>query len=707
MTTVEVQPAATNVPNRSGVRWAPWALAAICVLAGVLYCWGIGGSWANSYYSAAVKSMSQSFENFFFGSFDAAGVVTVDKPPMALWLQVLSVEVFGFNQFAVLFPQVLAGVAAVFLLHRSVRRWAGEHAALLAALVLALTPITVVINRDNNPDTLLVLLVVAAAYAMTRTFGSRSTTSWLALAAFLVGCGFLTKMLQAWMVLPAFIAAYLIGSRAGWGRRLLDLGVAAAVLLIGSFWWVVATALWPSPKPYIGGSEDGSAWDLVFGYNGFGRILGGDGNMGGGGGGPGGGGGFSGQSGILRLFNEQLAGQISWLLPLSALALIAMLVVGIRHLRGGRPLERERTAGWVLWGGWLVVVGLMFSFAQGTMHPYYTTMLAPAVGAVVGAGVVRFWRWYREPQGKAWLLLPIGVAITVAWAMGIVARDLSWHAWAGYAAVGVGVLALVVLLVGRRGRAGLARTGLVLGLVAALMVPTAWSAIGAVSGQSGMGGANPMAGPATGMGGPGGRGPGGDMRPPGMGGDVMRSPGMSGDGPNEPGAGQAVIFGGMGDESLSDEQRELIDYVQADAGDLQVPLAVEGGAHGAAAYIINSDLTVVGMGGFSGGDDAPSVAQLTEWKQTGQLGFVLLGGGMGGGMGGGLPERDGMRVLNGMPLPDGAELPEGMSGPGGRGGPGGQLGSEREEWVKQNCTPVEPAAWGGSAESALALYTCR
>ncbi|MCI2422840.1 glycosyltransferase family 39 protein [Saccharopolyspora sp. K220] len=699
MTTVEIQPAATRVPNRSGVRWPRWALAATCALSAALYCWGIGGSWANSYYSAAVKSMSQSFETFFFGSFDAAGVVTVDKPPMALWLQVLSVQVFGFNQFAVLFPQALAGVAAVFLLHRTVRRWAGEHAALLAALVLALTPITVVINRDNNPDTLLVLLVVAAAYAMTRTFGSRNATGWLALAAFLVGCGFLTKMLQAWMVLPAFIAAYLIGSRAGWGRRVLDLGVAAAVLLVSSFWWVVATTLWPSPKPYIGGSEDGSAWDLVFGYNGFGRIFGGDGNMGGGSGGPsGGGGGFSGQSGILRLFNEQLAGQISWLLPLCALVLIAMLVVGVRHWRGGGPLERERAAGWVLWGGWLVVIGLMFSFAQGTMHPYYTTMLAPAVGAVVGAGVVRFWRWYREPQGKAWLLLPVGLAITVAWAMVVVARDLSWHAWAGYAAVGAGALAVVVLVVGRRGRAGLAKTGLVLSLVAALMVPTAWSAIGAVSGQSGMGGANPTAGPATGMGGPGGRGPGG-MRPPGMGGDGMRPPG-TGDGSNEPGAGQVMIFGGMGDESLSDEQRKLLDYVQANAGGLQVPLAVEGGAHGAAAYIINSDLTVVGMGGFTGSDDAPSVAQLTEWKQSGQLGFVLLGGGMGGGA----RERDGMRLPNGVESPGGMQPPEGMRG---AGGPGGQLSSEREEWVKQNCTPVDPAAWGGSADTSQELYACQ
>lgn len=706
-------------PRRGTAPWQWLSLAAICVLSAALYWWGIGGSWGNSYYSAAVKSMSQSFENFFFGSFDPAGVVTVDKPPMALWLQVLSVKVFGFNQFAVLFPQVLAGVAAVFLLHRTVRRWAGEHAALLAALVMALTPITVVINRDNNPDTLLVLLVVAAAYALTRAFESRKATGWIALAALLVGCGFLTKMLQAWMVLPAFIAAYLVGSRAGWGRRLLDLGVAAVVVLVSSFWWVAATALWPSPKPYIGGSTDGSAWDLVFGYNGFGRIFGGGKNPGrnpGGGfqppsGGPGGGGGgFSGSSGVLRLFNDQLAGQISWLLPLCALVLVAMLVVGVRHWRGGRPLDRGQVAGWVLWGCWLVVIGLMLSFARGIMHPYYTTMLAPAVGAVAGAGVVRFWRWYREPRCKAWLLLPVGIAITVAWAMAVVARDLSWHAWAGYAAVGLGVLALVVLLIGRRGKALLARTGLVLGLAAALAVPTVWSALGAASGRSGMGGANPMAGPEMSM-----RRAGNVMefpkavQPNGRGQDGARQPQNS----VERGSaeeGPVLFMGGRGGESLTEEERKMLDYVRANAGDLDVPLAVEGGSMAASSYIINSDVRVVGMGGFSGSDEAPSVAQLAEWKRSDQLGYVQLGGmSAPGGMQGhdGRGYRDGTGGGDAQTGGDGSQASAGAQPPGDMPGRGGRASQERDEWVKQNCTVVNPASWGGAAGTSLRLYSCK
>ncbi|WP_243792730.1 glycosyltransferase family 39 protein [Saccharopolyspora gloriosae] len=725
---------AVDAPSRS--RWQPLALAAICLLSAVLYVWGIGDSWGNTYYSAAVKAMSQSFENFLFGSFDPAGVVTVDKPPMALWVQVISVQVFGYSKFAVLFPQVVMGTAGVFLLHRTVRRWAGEHAALLAALVMALTPITVAINRDNNPDTLLVLLVVAAAYALTRSISAERAsraTWWLAGSAALVGCGFLTKMMQAWMLLPVFIAVYLVGSNASWGRKAVDLVVAAVTVLVTSFWWVAATMLWPSPKPYIGGSEDGSAWDLIFGYNGFGRILGGEGN-GGGGGGPGGGGGFSGESGILRFTNEQLAGQISWLLPLCLLVLVAVACGAVLRRRAGEPGDRFRAAGWVLWGGWLLFIGFMFSFAQGTMHPYYTTMLAPAVGAVVGAGLLRFWAAYRRPGGAAWVLLPIGVVITVAWAAVLVFREPDWNGWAGYLAIGLGVVAVLALVLGRW-KAGLGKVALTLSLAAVLAVPGVWSAATAFAGDSGggMGGANPTAGPSTGMGGPGGGGPGGPGGMPGQDGDGQ--PGRQGrSGQDEPGQqgqdgrgrSQGGMPGGMGGDSLSDEQKSLLAYVTDNAGDRAIPLAVEGGAMGSGTYIINSDLRVIGMGGFTGSDDAPSVRLLTEWKQLGRLGFVQLGGhgGPGGGPGGGQGQNPG-QSQNGLPQNDqaqngqaqgqaqgdGAQSGRAQGGmPGGRGG----ASTERQEWVQQNCTLVDPAAYGGTAteqtgeeESAEGLYDCR
>ncbi|MFR9731336.1 ArnT family glycosyltransferase [Saccharopolyspora sp. MS10] len=675
------------------VRWHPFALAAICLLSAVLYAWGIGESWGNAYYSAAVRSMSRSFENFLFGSFDPVGVVTVDKPPMALWVQVASVQVFGFSRFAVLFPQVVMGAAAVFVLHRTVRRWAGEHVALLAALVLALTPITVAINRDNNPDTLLVLLVLAAAYALTRSLSARrasAATWWLVASAALIGCGFLTKMLQAWLLLPVFTVAYLVGREASWGRKALDLLAAAGTVLVASFWWVAVTMLWPAPKPYIGGSEDGSAWDLVFGYNGFGRIFGGEGNGGGGGsggGGPGGGGGFSGESGLLRFANEQLAGQISWLLPLCGLVLAAVVLGGVRRRRARRPVDRFRAAGWVLWGGWLVFSWLVFSFAQGTMHPYYTTMLAPAVGAVAAAGLLRFWKAHREGSLTGWLL-PAGVVITVGWAVVLVSREPEWHGWAAYLALGLGGLGVLALALGRREH-GLVRAGLALSLAAVLAVPGTWSLATAFAGESGggAGGANPTAGPSTG-GFPGGM-PGGPQDRDGQ-----------GRGGEPPGG----MPGGMEGDSLTSEQQALLDLVTAQAGDREIPLAVEGGAQGASSYIINSDLRVIGMGGFTGSDDAPSVELLERWKQQGSLGFVLLGGrgGPGGGPGGPGPSGQ-------DPSGQGDQARDGRPG-GGMPGTGG-ASTERQEWVQRNCTLVDPAVYGGTAntgeQQADGLHDCR
>ncbi|MER2092392.1 MAG: glycosyltransferase family 39 protein, partial [Saccharopolyspora rectivirgula] len=375
MTTVEAAPRTAAAPEREPVPWRPWALAGVVALSLLLYGWGLGSEgWGNAFYAAAVKAMSQSPTDFVFGSYDPAGVVTVDKSPMAFWPQVLSSWIFGYRGWALLLPQVLEGGAAVFLLHRTARRWAGENSALLAALVLALTPITVAINRDNNPDTLLTLLCVAAAYAFTRATEPgtrpRSSTLWLLQSAFWVGCGFVTKMLAGWMIIPALVLGYLLASRAGWGRRIADLAAAAAVLLASSLWWVALTELWPGSKPYIGGSTDGSALDLILGYNGFGRVFGQHDMPGGGPGGPGGpgghhggpGGGFGGPAGPGRLFGEQVGGQISWLLPLALLVLVVVAVAAVRARRAGHRGEPFARGQWALWAGWLLVLSAVFSY---------------------------------------------------------------------------------------------------------------------------------------------------------------------------------------------------------------------------------------------------------------------------------------------------------------------------------------------------------
>jgi 4-amino-4-deoxy-L-arabinose transferase-like glycosyltransferase len=657
--------AAPAVPG----RWRTLALAAICVVAAVLYAWRIGGEgWGNPYYSAAVKSMSASLTNFVFGSFDPLGVVTVDKPPMAFWPMVASAAVFGYHGWSLLLPQVVEGVAAVLLLHRTVRRWAGEHVALLAALTFALTPVTVAINRDTNPDTLMVLLLVAAAYAFTRSveqsLPADKATRWLMLAALFLGLGFITKMLQAWIVVPVFALAYLLGSSTPVRRRILDLLCAGAVLLVSSLWWVALISFWPRPKPYIGGSTDGSVLNLVIGYNGLGRIFGrktghelvnGPAHPGGfdaaGGavpwGGRGPGGGFGGAAGITRLFSDQVGGQISWLLPLCLLVLIAVVIGGIRQVRSGIPADPTRRAGWVLWGGWLLVVGLVLSFAQGTFHPYYTTEMAPAVAAVTAAGIALMWRQYRRPGGYRWVLLAAAVTLTTAWAWVLVSRDLSWNGWLRYAVAGAGVAALALLVTGRASVAatssGLPRVGMALSVVALLLAPAVWSTATAFASSSG---ALAQAGPpgsAYGHGWP----------------DHAR------------GELPARFRGGMAGD-LTADQSKILAYAQANSAGTPITLAVEGGARATEVYLIHSNAMIIGMGGFSGQAPAPTVTTLAQWVQHGQVRFVLAS----------TPDLNGPG-LNGR----------GPAGAGSRRG----VSAERNRWVQQHCTVVSPAAYGGSA----------
>ncbi|MGH3719715.1 MAG: ArnT family glycosyltransferase [Pseudonocardiaceae bacterium] len=693
----DIKPGFTRLSPLNAIR-PPVALGAICVAAAVLYGWRIGAEgWGNPYYSAAVKSMSASLTNFVFGSFDPLGVVTVDKPPMAFWPMVLSVAIFGYHGWSLLLPQVLEGVAAVFLLHRTVRLWAGERVALLAALVFALTPVTVAINRDTNPDTLMVLLLVAATYAFTRSvqrpLEPGRATRWLLLAAVFLGLGFVTKMLQAWIVVPAFALAYLVGSPAPARRRVLDLLSAGAVLLVSSLWWVALVSWWPGPKPYIGGSTDGSELNLVIGYNGLGRIfgrafgrelVGGSGGPGGPGGTPfgGGRGGFGGGAGITRLFGEQMGGQISWLLPLCLLMLVAVAITGVRKmrsgLRGAPAADPARRAGWFLWGGWLLLVGLLLSYAQGISHSYYTTEMAPALAAVTAAGVAAMWRHYRRPSGYHWLLFPAAVALTALWAWVLVSRDTSWNGWLRYAVVAIGIVAVTLLVAGRLVSAGALRVARVagvagvLGVVALLLAPAVWSSAAALASGGGMAQAGP---PNSGFGG----------------GRFNRA------GLDRAGGEPPTRFSGAMAGDLTADQRKILAYAQADSGRRPITLAVEGGAMAAEAYLIHSDAMIVGMGGFSGQDPAPTVATLAQWVEQGRLRFVLVGsqGFSGRALGG--------RALGGRGLPGG----------GGRDG----VSAQRTQWVQQHCAVVNPSSYGGSAptqgtatgpvDRADTLYDCQ
>jgi 4-amino-4-deoxy-L-arabinose transferase-like glycosyltransferase len=651
-------------------RWQTWALAAVCALAAVLYAWRITSEgWGNPYYAAAVKSMSQSLTNFVFGSFDPVGVVTVDKPPLALWAMVLSTAIFGFHSWSVLLPQALEGVAAVFLLHRTVRRWAGENAALIAALALALTPITVAIDRDSNPDTMMVLVLVAAAYAFTRSIEREATsTRWLMLAAFFLGLGFVAKMLQAWIVVPAFVVAYLVGSTAPWGRRVLRVLGAGAVMLVSSMWWVVLIGVWPGPKPYIGGSTDGSVLNLVIGYNGLGRVLGqqAGGAVVGGQARFTGGAGKGGAAGITRMFDAQVAGQISWLLPLCLLVLTVVVVLGVRQIRAGQPAGPRRRAGWFLWGTWMLTVGGVLSFMQNQFHLYYTTEMAPALAALTGAGLPLLWKHYRRSDGYAWVLLPTAVVITAGWAWAVISRDLAWFGWLRYAVALVVVVVVVMLIAGRLGHtgAGLPRVAAMLAVFAVLLAPGVWSAA-TVFASTGVG--QPQAGPGGSS-----IGRSGPTVTAAHGSPVGRSArqdvGSTMHAKRKPGTARDV---------LTAEQSRILSYAQANSGDARITLGIEGGATAVEPYVLNTDAAVVGMGGFSGADPVPTVGQLAQWVDSGQLRFVLFANG----------DHSGRTAQQQSPA------------------------AQRKLWVQQHCTAVHPSAYGGRAaarqRSGQVLYDCK
>ncbi|NEB76703.1 hypothetical protein G3I40_15950, partial [Streptomyces sp. SID14478] len=419
-------------------RWSLPALLAILALAAVLYAVNLSSDGLNSFYSAAVYSGTQSWKAWFFGSLDAGNFLTVDKPPFALMVMGLSCRVLGFGTWQMMLPQIGAALGTIWILHSCVKRVWGHAAATVAALVLALTPITVAINRDNNPDTLLVLLMVGGAALALRATRDGSLLPLLG-SALCFGLAFNTKMLQGYIALPVVLAVYLYASRPGWARKVRDLALAAVVLVVSSFWWATAVSLVPADdRPYIGGSTDGSAWDLIMGYNGLGRVLGGEGN---GGGGGGGGGGFSGSAGLGRLFNDTLGGQISWLIPFAAIALVGGLV-----LRGRAPRTDLTRAALVLWGGWLLLHYVTFATAEGTMHPYYTTAVAPGVAALCGGGGAMLLRALRTDRRWAWVL-PAALGVTGIWAVVLLRRASGWNSWLWPAVAVVMVLAIVGLLV--------------------------------------------------------------------------------------------------------------------------------------------------------------------------------------------------------------------------------------------------------------------
>jgi len=384
------------------------ALLTLLALTAVLYLWDLGASgWANSFYSAAVQAGSKSWKAFFFGSSDSANFITVDKPPGSLWLMEISARLFGVNSWSILVPQALEGVATVGVVYLTVRRWFSAQAALLAGAILALTPVAAMMFRFNNPDALLALLLTGSMYALVRAL-EKAQTKWLVLAGTLLGFGFLTKMLQAFLIIPALVIVYLVAAPTGWWRRVWQVVVLGVATLVAAGWWVAAVALTPAAdRPYVGGSQNNSILNLIFGYNGFGRITGNEtGSVVGGG--AAGSSGQWGPTGLTRLFNTSFGNMMSWLLPGALFIGAVLLVFTIR----ARRTDRERAA-LLLWGGALVGIGLVISLSKGIIHPYYTVALAPPLAGLVGIGTMGLWQ--RRSSWIARSCLAAALLITTVW----------------------------------------------------------------------------------------------------------------------------------------------------------------------------------------------------------------------------------------------------------------------------------------------------
>ncbi|UGT70427.1 glycosyltransferase family 39 protein [Nocardia gipuzkoensis] len=656
--TLTAQPVATETRPQTNRKWEYPALATLLLGTAVAYLCNLSANgWGNSFYSAAVQAGSVSWKAFFFGSSDAANSITVDKPPASLWLMELSVRAFGLNSWSILVPEVLLGVATVALLWATVRRPFGPAAGLLAGLALAVTPVAALMFRFNNPEALLVFLMVAAAWAMTRAVED-GRWRWLVLTGALIGFGFLTKQLQVLLVVPALALTYLIAGPPKLGKRIVQLFAAGAAMVVAAGWWLLAVELWPaSSRPWIGGSHENSILELTLGYNGLGRLNGNErGSVGPGGELPAGGNGMWGSTGITRMFEPAQGGQIAWLIP----AALVALVVGIL-LRGKAARTDPQRASLVLWGGWLLVTGLVFSFMAGIFHQYYTVALAPAIAALVGAGAALLWR----ARHRLWVRLAsaLAVGLTTATAWMLLSRSPEWQSWLRWTVLVVGVIATLAVLFPAPRKLAVASAlavaftflaGPVAYAVDTIATPHAGS-IPSAGPNAGMHGRPPWgegvpgtgrhmqdgAGTTNGDGqapggtppglppgiapqgnSPGSQAPDGAMFPPGTvpDGQTLGTPGDAGAGPDGGGIGGLL---GAGEPSA-----QVVSLLEQNGG-AYTWVAAAIGSNSAAGLQLATELPVMPIGGFNGSDPSPTLEQFEQYAAEGKIHY-FVGGGRGG-----------------------------------------------------------------------------
>lgn len=564
-------------------------LGVLVIATAVTYLWNITvNGMGNQFYAGAAQAGSKNWEALLFGSVDPDNFITVDKPPVSQWVMGLSGQIFGFSSASMLVPEALMAVASVALLYGAVRRIAGPNAGLIAGTLFALTPVVALMFRYNNPDAVMVLLMMASAYCTVRAL-DKASAYWLAMAGAALGFAFLAKMLEGLMVAPAIGLAYVIVAPTTVRRRLVHVAGAVLACLISAGWFVVLTLLWPaSSRPYLAGSTDNNFMNLVLGYNGLARVLGR--NHGGafmfgpsigsalgsnprmssahhGGFNP-----FGGADpGITRLFSGEFGFEIGWLLPAALLALVVVLVV-----RRRAPRTDLVRGGAILFGGWLLIDGLVLSYMKGMAHPYYCLSVAPALAGLVAIGGSEAWRARHTIFGRS--ALAAMILATGGWSWWLLGRNADWMPVLRWVILALTIAAAIAMLVvlGSPSRRRLAVASLAVGVVVAGAGSASYTF--ATIGQSHEGG-GARVGPAV----------------------------ADGNG-----------FGGGWNDDTDNAQLDSL----LEATDTQWSAAINGSS-AAATLELSTNTAVMAIGGFSGSDPVPSLSEFQADVANHRIGYYI------------------------------------------------------------------------------------
>ena len=580
-----------SISREQLATWLP--LVAVLAVALFFNVWGLTKTgYGNTYYAAAVRSMTESWHNFFFGAFDPGGFITVDKPPVFLWVDALFARVFGYSSTSLLLPSAIAGTAAVGLLWLIVRRYFGVFAATIAGLVLAVTPISVAVNRLNLPEPFYILALICAAACVLRSLESRRWLAWTIAAGVLVGIAFNTKMLAAWIPGPALALALIVGAQGAWHSswrhhlpRVAILGIATLVMSLS---WMLVVDNWPGDRPYIGGSQDDSVQDLIVGYNGFERVEGFDNSAGVRGPAPapaqrggivttgrnGPGGIIAGEPDLLRMFDAANGGQIAWFLPFALMG----GAVSLWRWRDNRLLR----ASVVLWLGWTVLFGGVFSYTQGIYHSYYTAALAPGIAALAGISAIAVLDLAK--QHRAWLLAFVLMALgTVAVQLIVAGHFDGFFEWAEPLMVALVIAGLAIVALSAVAKRVPAAAGIAIVVAGLVLIPASWSSY--ETDNASLNTTLPQAGPRQGASG--------------------RT------------FGSGAFDGGVA---------TLAEWLEANSFESTKWKLVVTSAQNASTLIARHDLPVLALGGFSGRDPTLSAVDFAGLVSSGEVRYVLTNG---------------------------------------------------------------------------------